>query len=123
MRQKIGRAGEACTATGRYCLTKVLGVPIDNDGGTQVEAGHAIVLALDRAVADFALASDAQSVIQGMVRLALVQPDLGAALHIEVTGRNTHHMVEACFKSVGRALRQAIQRDGTELPSTKGTLS
>lgn len=48
---------------------------------------------------------------------------LGAALHVEVTGRNTHHMVEACFKSVGRALRQAIQRQGTELPSTKGTLA
>ena len=48
---------------------------------------------------------------------------LGAALHIDVTGRNTHHMIEACFKSVGRALRQAINRDGTELPSTKGTLA
>lgn len=47
---------------------------------------------------------------------------LGAALHIEVDGANTHHMVEACFKSVGRALRQAIRREGTELPSTKGTL-
>ncbi|MEJ2257085.1 MAG: bifunctional histidinol-phosphatase/imidazoleglycerol-phosphate dehydratase HisB [Woeseiaceae bacterium] len=47
---------------------------------------------------------------------------LGAALHIEVRGRNTHHMIEACFKSVGRALRQAIRRDGTELPSTKGAL-
>ena len=47
---------------------------------------------------------------------------LGAALHIEVTGRNTHHMVEACFKGVGRALRQAIARQGTELPSTKGAL-
>ena len=47
---------------------------------------------------------------------------LGAALHIEVTGRNAHHMAEACFKSVGRALRQAIRREGTELPSTKGTL-
>jgi len=47
---------------------------------------------------------------------------LGAALHIEVRGENTHHMVEACFKSVGRALRQAITRDGTELPSTKGAL-
>jgi imidazoleglycerol-phosphate dehydratase/histidinol-phosphatase len=31
-------------------------------------------------------------------------------------------MIEACFKSVGRCLRQAFQRDGTELPSTKGTL-
>jgi len=47
---------------------------------------------------------------------------LGAALHIEVRGENTHHMIEACFKSVGRCLRQAFQRDGRELPSTKGTL-
>lgn len=47
---------------------------------------------------------------------------LGAALHIEARGKNTHHMIEACFKSVGRCLRQAFQRDGTELPSTKGTL-
>ena len=47
---------------------------------------------------------------------------LGAALHIEVQGKNAHHMVEACFKSVGRTLRQAIRRDGTELPSTKGAL-
>jgi imidazoleglycerol-phosphate dehydratase/histidinol-phosphatase len=47
---------------------------------------------------------------------------LSAALHIEVQGENTHHMVEACFKSVGRALRQAIARTGTELPSTKGML-
>ena len=47
---------------------------------------------------------------------------LGAALHIDVRGENTHHMIEACFKSVGRALRQAIARSGTELPSTKGAL-
>ena len=47
---------------------------------------------------------------------------LGAALHIEVAGENTHHMVEACFKSVGRALRQAIRREGNDLPSTKGSL-
>lgn len=47
---------------------------------------------------------------------------LGAALHIEVEGENTHHMIEACFKSTGRVLRQAIARTGTELPSTKGTL-
>ncbi len=47
---------------------------------------------------------------------------LGAALHIEVDGRNTHHMVEACFKSVGRTLRQAFAIEGTDLPSTKGVL-
>ncbi len=47
---------------------------------------------------------------------------LEAALHIELRGRNTHHMIEAAFKSVGRALRQAIAKSGTELPSTKGSL-
>ena len=48
---------------------------------------------------------------------------LGAALHIAVSGKNTHHMVEACFKGVGRAFRQASKREGTDLPSTKGTLA
>jgi imidazoleglycerol-phosphate dehydratase/histidinol-phosphatase len=47
---------------------------------------------------------------------------LGAAVHVSVTGDNTHHMVEACFKGVGRALRMAIRREGVELPSTKGVL-
>lgn len=47
---------------------------------------------------------------------------LGAALHVSVTGDNTHHMVEACFKGTGRALRQAIRHEGRELPSTKGVL-
>lgn len=48
---------------------------------------------------------------------------LGAALHVSVKGENTHHMVEACFKGVGRSLRQAVQQQGAELPTTKGTLS
>lgn len=47
---------------------------------------------------------------------------LGAALHITVQGENTHHMVESCFKAVGRSLRQAIRIEGSELPSTKGVL-
>jgi len=47
---------------------------------------------------------------------------LGAAVHISVEGENTHHMIEACFKGVGRALRQAARRESTELPSTKGVL-
>jgi imidazoleglycerol-phosphate dehydratase/histidinol-phosphatase len=47
---------------------------------------------------------------------------LGASLQISVTGENTHHMVEACFKGTGRALRMALERKGNDLPSTKGTL-
>ena len=46
----------------------------------------------------------------------------GLNLHLSVRGENAHHMVEACFKVVARALRQAIRREGSELPSTKGVL-
>ena len=46
-----------------------------------------------------------------------------ATLHVAVKGENAHHMVEACFKSVGRALRQAIRCEGNDLPSTKGVLN
>ena len=47
---------------------------------------------------------------------------LKAAVHVTITGENTHHMIEACFKGVGRALRQAFRREGEDLPSTKGVL-
>jgi imidazoleglycerol-phosphate dehydratase/histidinol-phosphatase len=47
---------------------------------------------------------------------------LGAAINIKVEGDNTHHMIEACFKGVGRTLRQAFRITDKELPSTKGTL-
>jgi imidazoleglycerol-phosphate dehydratase / histidinol-phosphatase len=47
---------------------------------------------------------------------------LGAALHITVRGENSHHMIESCFKGVGRSLRQAIRLDGEGVPSSKGTL-
>ena len=49
--------------------------------------------------------------------------NLQANIHIKTDGDNTHHMVEACFKSFGRALRQAVGKgQGDELPSTKGML-
>jgi len=47
---------------------------------------------------------------------------LSAAIHIDVEGENSHHIIEACFKGVGRALRPAFARAGTDIPSTKGVL-
>jgi imidazoleglycerol-phosphate dehydratase/histidinol-phosphatase len=47
---------------------------------------------------------------------------LRCAIHVKVTGENTHHMVEACFKGVGRALRPALARTASGMPSTKGML-
>ena len=47
-------------------------------------------------------------------------------LHIDLqAGTNAHHMIEACFKALARALRQAVAVDPAEtgVPSTKGTLT
>ena len=48
----------------------------------------------------------------------------GLTLHIrQLAGKNSHHIVEGCFKSVARSLRIAVKSDGTdEIPSTKGVL-
>ena len=60
-----------------------------------------------------------------MVRhfFASLSQSLGCALHMKVSGENTHHMIEGCFKAIGRCLRQAIERVDSGLPSTKGTLT
>ena len=39
-----------------------------------------------------------------------------------VRGRNTHHIVEASFKAVARAIREAVRVEGSGVPSTKGSL-
>ena len=46
----------------------------------------------------------------------------GLNLHLSVRGDNDHHKIEAAFKALARALRQAVRREGVELPSTKGAL-
>ena len=47
----------------------------------------------------------------------------GATLHVHGTGRNDHHLAEAAFKALGRALRAACEPDPRRrgVPSTKGT--
>ncbi|HLG08893.1 MAG TPA: aminotransferase class I/II-fold pyridoxal phosphate-dependent enzyme [Gaiellaceae bacterium] len=44
------------------------------------------------------------------------------ALHVEAEGRDEHHVAEAVFKAVGRALRAAVRTEGPGIPSTKGRL-
>jgi imidazoleglycerol-phosphate dehydratase len=48
----------------------------------------------------------------------------GATLHLRASGRNDHHMAEAAFKALARALRRAVSMDPrrTGVASTKGTL-
>ena len=105
MREQSGVAVLPGPLPGGHGLTEVLGVPIDDDGGEQVETGHAIVLTLGGTVADFALLPDAQGVFKGVMGLAFVQADLGPTLHVGV---------EEPFDNEERALDAAdfAQREG-----------
>ena len=69
--------------------------------------------------AEISLAED-----PGLARHALESLAQAArmTLHVEATGRDAHHVAEAACKAVGRALREAVRRDGSELPTTKGLL-
>ncbi|ACV61664.1 Imidazoleglycerol-phosphate dehydratase [Desulfofarcimen acetoxidans DSM 771] len=49
----------------------------------------------------------------------------GITLHVtQISGRNSHHIIEGIFKALGRALRQAVETDSRAngIPSTKGVL-
>jgi imidazoleglycerol-phosphate dehydratase len=47
----------------------------------------------------------------------------GLTLHLRmISGRNSHHILEASFKGVARALRDAVRIEGAGVPSTKGSL-
>ena len=54
-------------------------------------------------------------------RAASRRPD-ALAIHVEATGRDEHHVAEAAFKAVGRALRAAVRVESEGIPSTKGSL-
>ncbi len=43
-------------------------------------------------------------------------------LHVHVYGKNDHHQIEAIFKGLGRAIKEAITIESDRLPSTKGVL-
>lgn len=43
-------------------------------------------------------------------------------LNIKAEGENEHHKIEAIFKAVAKSIKMAIQKDGNELPTTKGLL-
>lgn len=112
------KAGVRRFASGRYPLDEALiDVALDLSGRPHVEwhvdIPESLPLgdpAFDPQLAEHAVASFATSA--------------NITLHVElVRGRNTHHIIEATFKGLARALRDAVRiEDGAGVPSTKGVL-
>jgi len=80
---------------------------------------HAVVDLSGRATANISIDPDpgmAAHAFESLAQTARI------TLHVTASGQNAHHVAEAAFKAVGRALAQAMTRDGSLVRSTKGTL-
>ena len=90
----------ALDLSGRSCLRVQAQIPSQKIGTFDTELVEEFLLALTRSA--------------------------GMTLHMrQMDGTNSHHIVEAMFKALGRALREAVSIDeslGGEIPSTKGVL-
>ena len=90
----------ALDLSGRSCLGYGLEIPTEKVGTFDTELVEEFLLALTRT---------------GKMTLHVKQ----------LAGKNSHHIIEGCFKGLGRALRQAVAIDAAfadEIPSTKGVL-
>ncbi len=90
---------------------------------TTIEAVSKKDMTLEHAVEDLMDHSDERALLEEFARALAV--NAGITLHINVPyGKNAHHMVEAVFKALARALRQAVELDPRQkdVPSTKGVL-
>ena len=80
---------------------------------------HAVVDLSGRATANISISPDpgmAAHAFESLAQTARI------TLHVTATGENDHHVAEAAFKAVGRALAQALTREGSLVRSTKGSL-
>ncbi|MGA2293586.1 MAG: aminotransferase class I/II-fold pyridoxal phosphate-dependent enzyme [Acidimicrobiales bacterium] len=80
---------------------------------------HAVVDLSGRATANISITPDPGMAAHAFVSLAQTAR---ITLHVTAQGENDHHVAEASFKAVGRALAQALVRDGSLVRSTKGSL-
>jgi len=80
---------------------------------------HAVVDLSGRATANIKIDPDpgmATHALESLVQTARI------TLHVDATGQNAHHVAEGAFKAVGRAMAQALVKDGSLVRSTKGSL-
>jgi histidinol-phosphate aminotransferase/imidazoleglycerol-phosphate dehydratase/histidinol-phosphatase len=96
----ISRYGDAVVAMDDALAT--VAVDLGGRRGAEIELEH-----------DPGLARHALESLASAARLTL---------HVNATGRDEHHVAEAAYKALGRALKVAVRREGEGLPSTKGVL-
>jgi imidazoleglycerol-phosphate dehydratase len=90
--------------------------------------GHAVI-PMDEALVEVALDAGGRAHFEGRLPSRLYEHffrslalNAGWTLHVRVIrGRDRHHIVEAAFKALGMALRQAMREDGAVF-STKGAV-
>ena len=84
MCEKFRRAFETVALARGDRISELFRVPVNDDGSQQVQACDAEVLTLSGAVSDFTLTADAQGALECVVRFALVEADIGPALHVDI---------------------------------------
>ena len=111
-REGIGRYGDAL-------------VPMDEArAACAIDISGRGLLVFDAALPPGAIANFDHELAEEFFRALALNARL--TLHVQVqSGNNAHHMIEAAFKALARALRAAVALDPTEtgVPSTKGTLT
>ena len=81
MGEQFGGGGDAGLLAGQDRLAQLQRIPVDDDGGQQIEPSHAVVLTLAGAVTQFAALVEVDGTLQGVVGFSLVGPN-GPNVHI-----------------------------------------
>jgi len=117
----FGQALNAALATRRGIARFGFVLPMDEaEAKVSIDLGGRPYLVFDGAFTAATLGAYPTEMTEHVFR-SLAQA-MGATINVSVTGENDHHKTEACFKALGRALRQAIRVEGADVPSTKGVI-
>ena len=114
--EELGGGVDAGLLAGQDRLAQLQRVPVDDDGGEQVEAGDAVVLTFAGAVAQFAALMEVDGTLEGVVGFSFVQAGLSAPTHGGVSDPVDHEQRAfdaADFAKGGRQL--VLARIGSEL--------
>ncbi len=98
-------------------LAELHGVPEDDDGGEQIHAGDAVMLAFGGTVADFTAAVEADCPLQRMMSFAFVEPDLGTPLEFSMQDPVDHEQGALDATDFPQGCRELVlPRIGGEFP-------